>query len=254
MLYNFLMKIFIYSPQVEISQIISDHLQEKGNLCFVFQDFSDLTCEVMNQKKQPDLLVLDYLSFNHDLFNIYEFFSNKSIFLPVIFYNDPCLTRSTRTSHWLAQFEALLCKNIAKDFSKYEPLFIYLEELIESNEFRPYITLLQPAKELPQNYIKHRFTLQYLKENSDDCIYTFKERTSIPQNIFSLLKLMQKNKDMLLSIKDIQNLYKEIGKEITEKSIKVMLSTLRKYIREDHDCNFLIYHEKDRYRFIRYKV
>ncbi len=254
MLYNFLMKIFIYSPQMEISQIISDHLQEKENLCFVFQNFSDLTCEVMNQKKQPDLLVLDYLSFNHDLFNIYEFFSKKSLFLPVIFYNDPCLTRSTRTSHWLAQLEALLCRHITKDFSKYEPLFIYLEELIESDEFRPYITLLQPAKTLPPDFIKDKYTLRYLKENSDDCIYSFKERTGIPQNYFYLLKLMQKNKDMLLSIKDIQNLYKENGKEISEGSIKVLLSTLRKYIREDRECNFLIYNEKDMYRFIRYKI
>ena len=254
MMYNFLMKIFIYSPQMEISQIISDHLEVKENLCFVFQNFSDLTCEVMNQKKQPDLLVLDYLSFNHDIFNIFEFFSKKNIFLPVIFYNDPCLTRSTRTEHWLAQFEALLCKTIKKDFTKYEPLLVYLEELIESDEFRPYITLMQPAKDLPPSYIKDKFTLQYLKENSDDCIYSFKERTGIPQNIFYLLKLMQENKDTSLSIKDIQNLYKENGKQITETSIKVLLSKLRKYIRDDHDCNFLIYHEKDRYRFIRYKI
>ncbi len=248
------MKIFIYSPQMEISQIISDHLQAKDNLCFVFQNFSDLTCEVMNQKKQPDLLVLDYLSFNHDLFNIYEFFSKKNIFLPSIFYNDPCLTRSTRTAHWLAQFEALLCKTIKKDFSKYEPLFIYLEELIESDEFRPYITLLQPAKDLPQSYIKDKFTLQYLKENSDDCIYTFKERTNIPPNIFYLLRLMQKNKDLFLYVKDIQDLYKDNGKEIKESSIGVLLSKLRKYIHNDHECNFMIYKEDNRYRFIRFKV
>ena len=248
------MKIFIYSPQMEISQIISDHLQEKENLCFVFENFSEVTCEVMNQKKPPDLLILDYLSFNHDLFNIYEFFSKKNLFLPVIFYNDPCLTRSTRTAHWLAQIDALLCKSITKDFSKYEPLFLYLEELIESDEFRPYISLLQPAKDLPPDLIKDKYTLQYLKENSDDCIFSFKERTNIPQNIFYLLKLMQKNKDMQLSIKDIQDLYKDNGKEITETSIKVLLSKLRKYIRDDHECNFLIYHEKDRYRFIRYKI
>ena len=99
-----------------------------------------------------------------------------------------------------------------------------------------------------------REVLEYLKENSDDCIYSFKERTGIPQNYFYLLKLMQKNKDMLLSIKDIQNLYKENGKEISEGSIKVLLSTLRKYIREDRECNFLIYNEKDMYRFIRYKI
>ena len=44
------------------------------------------------------------------------------------------------------------------------------------------------------------------------------------------------------------------GKSITKESLKVNMSKLKKYIHNDKKCNFLIYHDKDRYRFVRYKI
>ncbi len=248
------MKIFIYSPQREISQIISDHLNACGNCCLIFITATDLIEEISNRKKQPDLLILDYLSFNHDIYNIYDYLSSINLPLPVIFFNDPCLTRSTRTSHWISQLETIMSKAIKKDFYPYKPVFQALEELVESEELSPYIPLMQKAKPLPQSYIKEEYTLQYLKEQSDDCIHTFKERNRLPENLFYLLQLLQKNKELPLGYSDIKELYKKDGKDITEKSIGVLMSKLRKYIREDNKKNFLIYKDKSRFKFIRYKV
>ena len=53
---------------------------------------------------------------------------------------------------------------------------------------------------------------------------------------------------------DFIEIYKKDGKEISEDSLRVHMSRLRKFIRNDRECNFLIYHEKDRYKFVRYKV
>lgn len=248
------MKIFIYSPQREISQIISDHLTSYGNFCLIFFSTSELIDEIANRKKLPDLLILDYLSFNHDLFNIYDSFANYHLMLPVIFYNDPCLTRSTRTSHWLSQLETIMTKAIPRDFSIFRPVFKELEMLIESDELRPYIPLMQKPAPLPKSYIKDAYTLQYLKEQSDDCIYTFKERNNLPENLFYLLKLLQKHKELLLNYSEIKDLYEKDGKSITEKSICVLMSNLRKYIRDDKQNNFLIYQDKDRFRFVRFKI
>ena len=61
------MRIFIYARQHEISQIISDHLSEKGNLCFAFANQPDVSMAVRNQKKLPDLMILDYTLYNHDI-------------------------------------------------------------------------------------------------------------------------------------------------------------------------------------------
>ena len=44
------------------------------------------------------------------------------------------------------------------------------------------------------------------------------------------------------------------GLLLTKESLKVLMSSLKKIIHQDKECNFLIYHDKDRYRFIRYKV
>lgn len=248
------MKIFIYSLKREISQIICDHLTDKGNLCYSFITQSDLTSAIRNQKTLPDLLILDYLLFNHDIFNIYTYLEDTEIKFPTIFYNDPCLIRSSRSAHWLAMTELTQLKFEEQDFSHYKPVFDDLEELIESDELRPYIPLLQPAQELPLSLVKDDFTLRYLRENKDDCIYDFQKRTNIPNNLFYLLQLFQKNKEVELSFADIIKLYAKDGKSISQESLKVHLSKLRKYIKNDEHCTFLIVHDNERYRFIRYKA
>ena len=248
------MKLFIYSQQREISQIISDHLSDKGHLCFTFDTMSDLSISLRSLNSMPDLLILDYLTFNHDIFNIYDYFKQTNIKVPVIFYNDPCLLRSTRAMHWKAQLDITQKKFINKDFTCFEPLFKDLEDLIEASEFKPYISLLQSPKKLPDSLIKDKYTLQYLKENKDDCIHQFKERNDLPNNLFYLLSLLQQNKDLALSYDDIEELYRQNGKSITRDSLKVHMSRLKKIIHNDKKCNFLIYHDKDRYRFVRFKI
>ena len=247
------MKIFIYSHQREISQIIADHLSYKGNHCIPFFNLSDLSSIMRNLQKGPDLLILDYLTYNHEIFNIHTYFKKLNKSVPVIFYNDPCLTRSTRSLHWKALLELIQADFTDKDLAVYDDVFIKLAELIESPEFSPYVSLLQPPKEIPQSLIKERLTLQYIKDISDDCITSFKERNNLANNLFYLLSILQKNKDTFLSINRIVEYYKMDGKQMTEKSLKVLISNLKKTIRADKECAFLIYHEDGKYRFVRYK-
>ncbi|MBP5520280.1 MAG: hypothetical protein J6X84_06865 [Treponema sp.] len=248
------MKVFICSLQIEISQIISDHLSNKGNLCFTFSSQQDLSDAIHSMTKMPDLLILDYLLYNHELFNLNQYMDLLNIKVPVIFYNDPCLVRSTRSEHWLTELELLHSNFIQTDFSDFKPILSDLEELIESKEFKPYISLLQEPKPLPRHFIKDQYTLQYLKENSDDCIYQFLERSHIPNNLFYLLSVLQKNKEIELTLKDIVEIYKKDGHKITEESLKVHISNLKKQIRNDKKCSFLIINDEGYYRFVRYKV
>lgn len=247
------MKIFIYSPQREISQIISDHLTGKTNHCIVFEKLDDLSSLIRSMDKGPDLLVLDYLTYNHELFNVYAYLKKINKRFPVIFYNDPCLTRSTRTAHWLTILELTQASYEKKDFSMYEPVFQNLEELITSKELSPYISVLQPPKPVPYSMIKDKYTLQYLKDRSDDCISTFRERNNLPNNLFYLLSLLQKHKDTPLKLSGLIELYHLDEKKISEKSLKVLLSKLKSLIRADKECSFLIHQDNGTFRFIRYK-
>ena len=254
MMYTFLMKIYIYSPQKEISQIIADHLSDKGNLCFPFMMQEDISVSLQNLKKMPDLLILDYKSFNHDIFNIFDYLKKFNMKVPLVFYNDPCLLRSSRTQHWISIIETKFKPFEEEERKKYEKVLKDLEELIESDELRPYISLLQEPKEIPLSMIKDAYTLQYLKENKDDCIFEFQKRTKLPNNLFYLLELLQKNKCLSLSFTDIADLYNKDGKSINEKSLKVLMSRLKSFIRSDKNCNFLIHCEDKRYKFVRFKV
>lgn len=248
------MKLFIYSLQREISQIISDHLSDNGHLCFIFDTMSDLSDSIRNMKLLPDLLILDYLTFNHDIFNVYDYMDHLNIKVPLVFYNDPCLLRSTRALHWKTQLELTQPRYPEKDFSIYDPLLQELANLIEAKEFKPYISLLQPPQKVPASLIREKYTLQYLKENQDDCIINFKERTKLPGNLFFLLSILQEYKNLELSYNDIAEIYEKKGRHITKESLKVLMSKLKKIIHQDKECNFLIYHDKDRYRFVRFKV
>lgn len=247
------MKIFIYSPQREISQIISDNLSYKGNQCIVFITLEDLSSFVRTMEKGPDLLILDYISFNHDIFNIYAYLKLIRKPIHVIFYNDPCLTRSSRSAHWKAILELTSREFPKQDFNIFNDVFTKLEQLIDSEEFSPYVSLLQPPKKIPETLIKDKYTLQYMKENSDDCITAFKERNKIPNNLYYLLSLLQKNKETSMNLNQIIDLYKMDGKKITEKSLRVLISKLKNLIRADKQCGFLIYQDKGNYRFVRYK-
>ena len=247
------MKIFIYSPQREISQIIADNLTEKTNHCIVFEKLDDLSSLIRSMDKGPDLLILDYLTYNHELFNIYAYLKKIEKQFPVIFYNDPCITRSSRLAHWKSMLEITQNSYENKDFSYFDDIFTKLEELINSKELSPYISLLQPPDPIPHTMVKDKYTLQYLKDNSDDCITSFRDRNKLPNNMYYLLSLLQKNKDLPLKVSDIIELYEQDEKKISAKSLKVLLSRLRSLTHQDKQCEFLIYHEKEYYRFIRYK-
>lgn len=246
------MVIFIYSPQRDISQIISDHLSEKGNICFVFTNQNEIITALKNLLKRPDLVILDYMCFNHDSFNIFQHFKEQNLLVPVLFYNDPCLTAPTRAQHWRSQIEKNQQHYIHRNFDSIQPVLNALEELIEAKEFKKYISLLQPPEKLPKELIKDSFTLEYIQNNENDCIYNFKDRSKLPNNLFYLLKIFQEHKTTPITLDEILEIYKNDNKEITDKSLKVLISTLKNKIRKDKECKFFILTENNTYRFIKY--
>ena len=250
---NTRLKVFIYSTQLELSHIISDNLSVKGSMCVVFEDLDNLCSLIRNMNKGPDLLILDYLSFNHEIFNIYAYLRGIKKIFPVIFFNDPCLTRSTMSAHWKAILELTLPEHFDKNNTELSNIFAALETLIESDIFSPYVPLLQKPERIPLYMIKDKYTIEYLKDNSDDCITTFRERNNLPYNFYYLLNLFQKNKHRALRLSDIIELYKNDGKKITESSLKVNISKLKTIIRTDKECCFTINQDNSTYRFMRYK-
>lgn len=246
------MVIFIYSPQRDISQIISDHLSEKGNICFVFTNQNEIITALKNLLKRPDLVILDYMCFNHDSFNIFQHFKEHNLLVPVLFYNDPCLTVPSRAEHWRFQIEKNQQHYIHRNLDSCQQTLNDLEQLIEAKEFKKYVSLLQPPQKLPKELIKDSFTLEYIQNNENDCIYSFKNRNNLPNNLFYLLKIFQEHKTTPITLEEIIEIYNDDKKTISETSLKVLISTLKNKIRKDKECKFFILSEKNTYRFIKY--
>lgn len=253
-MYNINMKVFIFSKQREIAQVITDHLSDKGHLCFAFYRLENLREMIEKSESRPDLLILDYMTFNHAMFDIYHFFERRKYHIPIVYYNEPVPIMPTRTDHWLVQIEYKQNYYLKLDLETFRPILTDLEELIEAPEFKPYVSLLQEPKPLPKTLIHDQLTLHYLRENENDCIYEFKDKIKLSPSLFYLLEILQKNKSQPMSTKEILQVYKKDKKQMTEASLKVIMSRLRSKIRQNPDCGFLINYSDKKFRFVRYKI
>ena len=118
---------------------------------------------------------------------------------------------------------------------------------------RPYISLMQIPKKLPDRLLKQQITMDTIKDNISDGILAFKKRSKLSNSLYYLLEIFQKNKNCLISIGDILKEYSRDGKQMTQDSLRVLISKLRNTIRKDKACPFIIVKEKDCNEFITFK-
>lgn len=246
------MKVYIFSTQREIGQLITDQLSLKDHLCYPFHTFELLKDFVTKNTLKPDLLILDYLSFNHDIFNIYRYFDRYKHHVPVVFYNDPCLLRPSRCEHWLLLIQRLQNFYLKFDLEKYRPILQDLEDLVESPSVKPYIYLFAKPKPLPPMLIKDPYTLEFVNTHNDSLSY-FQKEIHLRPSLFYLLSLLYKHQTSEISQEEILELYQEDGKQMTIQSLKVLISQLRQIIRKNHQCGFFIYSHDKKYKIVYYK-
>lgn len=246
------MKLFIFSTQPEIANIIHDHFVSKGNLCITFTNLEDFLISIERTSFPPDLMILDYLIFNHDIFNIYNYLEKKNCNFPCIFYNDPCLTHFKRADHWLAQIDLIQNRNNKLDLEKLKPTLSDLEALIENEAIRSSIYLMQKPIPLPPEFILQRLTLEYIEQSINDGVEDFCKRTNLSKSLKYLLKVLEENQDLKLSLEDIKQLYENDNKEISIESLYVMISKLRGKIKADENKSFIISKDGKRYHFIKF--
>ena len=71
------MTIYFASQEPEICHIFSKEFPEHS--CFIFTSFASLMDMIKKLSIMPDLLVLDYLLYNHDIFDIFKEMNKKNI-------------------------------------------------------------------------------------------------------------------------------------------------------------------------------
>lgn len=241
------MIIIFYTTQPEVCHIIAEKLSNHS--CFIFTRQDLVYSAVDNMINPPDLLVLDYLVYNHSSFNVYHFMHDNNKEIPLIFYNDPCIITSTRTLFWLHFLEMNYPDTI--DFSNEEFINVLkkIEETVESNELKPYIKLMQQPKPFPEYMRRTEFYGHVIETNSPDIIYRFKDDTKMPNNLFYLLEILFEYRDRTVSLDEIRERYTKHYRKISETSLKVHLSELNTLMKNNENFDFVLIKKKDGIEF-----
>lgn len=251
------MTVYLCSTQPDIFRFLANKIEKLGHFCLLFTDYTNMQNTLLKSNYLPDLVLIDYMTENHLLTtNPYEKIDKDKLYLPLIFYNDPCIAKGARASVW-----ADIVKNCCnKDYlpeGKYIPTEKAMNEVlelvadfVESEQFSPYIYLMQKPLPFPES-----FTTDFLYEkftynkNHYKTIDGFQKETNLPENLFILLQIFFDHKDDLLSIVDLIELYTEKKSRITQASLKVMLSNLRSYFKRYPEFNYRLEHNAKGYKF-----
>ena len=249
------MKVYLITSQVEIGYILCEEIRKTGHFCIFYSDLEAFFLGMKNSIEYPDLIVADYLIYNHDSFNLYTALLSDDIYTPVIFYNDPCITRSNRANHWWGHIKECLAFNeetspsyklFKKNEKSYKSFFEKLADIVESDDLSQYIPLMQKPKPIPEEFKKS--LRERLKEFSyDSMIESFRKRVKLPQNLYNTLRIFIENKGNPISISKLSEIYSRRFTKISVDSTRVNISRLKNYIEKDPNCILTLVKKKNGY-------
>lgn len=247
-MYNSIMTIFLASYKPGICHILSKKLS--SHKCYIFSDLDILTQMLQNLTTPPDLLVMDFLCFNHDLFNIFDEMKRRFMYVPLIFYNDPTPTLPTRVMHWKYMINYQKpCTSEFEFTEELENILEQIQELVESEELSPYIPLMQQPKPLPKSFFENDDFKWMNNEHQEERISYIKSK--LTQNQLFLFNIFYENTNTFLKKTQIIKEYKKRHKMMSKDSLIVVISRLKKKIIEVSDGKFTIEKCKNGYRLIK---
>jgi len=247
------MIIYLCSTQPEINIILSRELEKAGHMCYTFNTKKMFAYAMTTAKVYPDLLVLDFLLINHEILDIYKMINDQKVYLPLIFYNDPCLTNPSRTEHWINENYILLNeKNKNEDTydeNRYREVYKLIENTITADSIKPYIALMQDPKPFPDELKIDKIfdNISNVKISSTELNNLIAD-IQLPKNLIKLLQILYDNPHIYLSREDLLNQYSRKTLKVSQSTLNVLISNLRKYLAKTEKYKFKILVEEAGYK------
>lgn len=217
------MKILLVIPHHFIASVIATACEHDGNTCIIISSLSDFFIIVENMNQETDLIVFDYLIFNHDSFNIYRYMKKINRRVPIIFYNDPFPQSGTRHIYW----EAMLY-NFHPDFfqaKRYRKILKLIASTVESEYLRQYVPLLQqprPEPALQSEISKKTVSLQPQTE-----LEYLGKYLQLSGTLFLLFEVLYKNRNTTINAAAIRAKMTKSGMPIKTATIYALVKRLR---------------------------
>lgn len=246
------MTIAFLTKQYEVCQRIAERMKLPELNCMIFRTLSDMHQYFSTKKKFPDMMIFDYMMYNHDFVNPYEEMKNMNMNHPLIFYNDPYPDNSSRAAFWEYQ---IMRTNPGCTIQNYRKYLSALERAVQAPDIFPYISLIQPPKPFPDpaeesGDVKNVTPCTADDGNGKKMLYSLRKKHCIPKSVFSVLEILYNNMEYPISMEDLLDLLSSQGKSRSRNSINICLSKLRAILKSEDEYNMDLVTDHNGYRLI----
>lgn len=258
------MLIYFFSNQVDVCEKIAQQLETAGHLSVIVSKREVFYDYIHSNEKLPDLFVLDFSLFMHNLINIFVYLKQINRVTPIIFYNDPFPEDKSRKYYW----EFLWHNHFPNMNLEYlENVIDIIANTINSPELKPYVSLIQKPIPIPQKSSATTSIDTEEKEHETDLeqqdlkvvnmnkktvnIYEFRHKKNIPGLPFRILEYLYEHLETDVPMQDLVDIFDSKNKEKTS-NITVYISRLRTYLKPEpgDEVRFDILTYKKTYRLI----
>lgn len=231
------MRVYIFSlPQnLETARKIQDFLNLKGHSAKLFDSDSQFFISIYKKEEVPDFIIYDYLLFNHNAFNIYNFMKKEDCLVPLVFFNEPTL-HPEPTEVFFKNFLNLIHDESKIDWEKYEKIVSDSAEII-TQEMSSQEKAKTTESALEENSIPEKNpcttkSAEQAEKRKDEPI--LKELSGISIAIF---KKLFKNLNKCVPLKELQA-SEELQKTLQEATVFCSISKIRKAMKKAGSDDF----------------
>ncbi|MBQ9495563.1 MAG: hypothetical protein IJR50_08005 [Treponema sp.] len=236
------MTIYFYTRQRTVCRKIADALEENEHTCCIYTDFNDFYDAILNMKRCPDLLLLDYFTFDHDAFNVYRYMRDIKCLIPLIFYDNPFPSnRVKRISHWCMILNLFYSDVENINVASYVPVFNQIATTLELNDVKSHAALLHAKSQYEKNTASKACTYEPATEY----------KMLLPCALYRVFKILHAQHGNAISTTQIKQLLADEGIDKKIASIYSDICRLKKYLNSRPSLH--IERFEDGYRLITYE-
>ena len=218
------MTLYFYTAHRSACEKIAKALEREGHICSICTNCDDFYKAVLNTKTRPDLLLLDHLTCDSNICNIYRYMREVRRLIPLIVYNTPfpcgC---DARIKHWIMTLNLYYGRTPAFDAAAYLPVLKTIAQAVEADGTSPAACTLHGS-----NCEKEKTdTLG----RSGSALIEYKQK--LPASLFSVFEILYDNRTAALSIPELQILLQERGVHTKQGTIYSHISRLRTYLMKE---------------------
>lgn len=228
------MRVYFFSlPQnLDLARKLQDKMNLTGYETKLFDNDSQFFERIMNKSDLPDLIVYDYLFFNHNIFNIYDYMKMKGTIIPLVFFNEPTLHYESSHFFWKNVMDLIYTKKYFQ-WEKYSAPLKILSDIIDENrnstssETKPFTSEIT---------IKEKFI------------------TELKGNNLILFNVLNENINKTVQMEELRSLLKKNDLPCKETTIFCLISRLRKTMEKNNCHNFEILKNQSGYMMVERKI